>query len=681
MPPHPPSDAPVRSGPPGSGDRARRPSVPDALVGRFLGPYLVVRFINSGGMGAVYLAEHPQLDRKVAVKVLPADRASDPAARERFAREARAAAALDHPHIVRVFDMGTAEGAPYLVMEYIDGEDLQTRLDRDGPLPFRAAVRFVADAAAGLQHAHERGFVHRDVKPGNLMCARDGTVKVLDMGLARTFRDTPMRDRVTETIPGAALTGTIDFVSPEQAVNGALDARTDIYSLGATLFALLTGGPPFEGEAYQKLAQTQFTDPPHLRDVLGDAVPAALSALVARMMAKRPEKRPQTANAVIAALAPWLPTGALEALIPDPATRAALVGGLSRRALFAALGAAVAVGAPLAFRALRRAEPEPEPPAPEPEPVPLALDGHRGKPNDVLFSPSGDRLLSVDTAGQLVIWDARTGAPLRKPEARAKARFWACGHGPNGTALAGGSGQPVLAIDWRTGALAREYEAHAAAVTGVASSPDGARVFVCGNHGAVLARDSATGDEVLRLLTGSTIVWNLAVSADGALLAAATGDGDDESGDRGRFRAIVWRASDGKELHRFAGHTAAVRWVSFAPNGRALVSAGFDGTVRVWNLDTGAPALKIDAHDGYAERAFVLPDGARIVSCGGPTDDAPARGEGGAVKVWDAATGRELRAWRGPEWQGLVALAVSPDGRTVATGARDTRVRLWPDLL
>jgi tRNA A-37 threonylcarbamoyl transferase component Bud32/outer membrane protein assembly factor BamB len=678
MPPHPPSDALPRSGSPDPGDRARRAAEPDALVGRFLGPYHVLRFINSGGMGAVYLAEHPQLDRKVAVKVLPADRARDPAARERFHREARAAAALDHPHIVRVFDMGTSEGTPYLVMEYIDGEDLQSRLDRDGPLPYRDAVAQVAQAAAGLQHAHERGFVHRDVKPGNLICGRDGTVKVLDMGLARPFRDTPARDRVTETVPGAELAGTVDFVSPEQALNSPLDARTDIYSLGATLFTLVTGGPPYEGETYQKLAQAQFGEPPRLLDVMGDAVPAGLSALVARMMAKCPEDRPQTANEVIAALAPWLPAGALEALVPDATVRAALrPPRLSRRAVLFGLGAAAAgaaVAAPFAFRAARR----------EPVPPHLLLTGHDAKPNDLIFSPGGDRLLSADTEGQLVIWDARTGAALHKPEPRPNARFWGCGPGPNGTALAGGSGQPVLAIDWRTGKLVREYAAHAPAVTGLATAADDSRVFVSGNDADVVARDATTGEEVLRLRTGATMVWSLAVSPDGTQLAAGTGDGSERCAVRGRFRAIVWRASDGKELHRLAGHTGAVRAVAFSPDGRTLATGGFDGTVRVWNLDTGTQVLKIDAHDGYAERAFYLPDGKRIISCGGPSDVQNAgggAGEGGAVKVWDAATGAELRAWRGPEWHDLVALAVSPDGRTVATGARDNLVRLWPNLL
>lgn len=276
-----------------------------------------------------------------------------------------------------------------------------------------------------------------------------------------------------------------------------------------------------------------------------------------------------------------------------------------------------------------------------------------------------------------MIWDARAGAPLHKPEPRARAQFWGCGRGPNGTALAGGTDQLALALDWHTGAVVREYAAHAPAITGLAAAPDGSRVFLCGNSGEVLARDAATGEKALLLLTGSTFVWTLAVSPDGELLAAGTGAG----GDDGRFRAIVWRASDGKELHRLAGHTGAVRAVSFAPDGRTLATGSFDGTVRVWNLDTGAQVLKIDAHDGYVERAFYLPDGKRIISCGGPSDGRDARGEGGTAKLWDAATGEKLRAWRGPDWHDLVALAVSPDGRTVATGARDNLVRLWPNLL
>ena len=189
-------------------------------------------------MGTVYLAEHATLRRRVAIKVLAKADAAGPAGVERFLREARSAAALDHPNIVRLYDVGRQGPMHYLVMEHVDGQTLEQVLTR-GPIPCGRAAEYIAQAAAGLQHAYEKGFVHRDIKPANLMLARDGTVKILDMGLARSF-DT--EDNLTERLEQGVILGTADYISPEQAINSPdVDVRADIYSLGATFFALVTG--------------------------------------------------------------------------------------------------------------------------------------------------------------------------------------------------------------------------------------------------------------------------------------------------------------------------------------------------------------------------------------------------------------------------------------------------------
>lgn len=277
------------------------------LAGRYKGfriaQYVVQDIIGRGGMGAVYLAEHVELHRKVAVKVLvPAQGEDQRLALERFIREARAAAALDHPNIVRIFDVARHNNVPYLIMEYVDGETLQQVLEREGALPYETAVEYVAQAAAGLQHAHERGFIHRDIKPGNLMRDKQGIVKILDMGLARSHNHA---DNLTERLDKGAVVGTADFIAPEQALNQPnIDGRADIYSLGATLFALIIGKPPFEGNTTQKLLQHQLRSAPRLSS-LDQRIPKELCDVVARMLAKRPEDRYQTAAEVIAALAPW----------------------------------------------------------------------------------------------------------------------------------------------------------------------------------------------------------------------------------------------------------------------------------------------------------------------------------------------------------------------------------------
>jgi serine/threonine-protein kinase len=268
-----------------------------------VGQYVIQDLLGRGGMGAVYLAEHLELHRQVAVKVLAPGRGEDARlATERFLREARAAAALDHPNIVRIFDVARHNNAPYLVMEYVEGETLQQTLDRDGGIPFDMAAEYVAQAAAGLQHAHEKGFIHRDIKPGNLIRDRFGVVKILDMGLARSASE---NDKLTEKLDEGAVVGTADFIAPEQAINSPhVDGRADIYSLGATLYTLVTGKPPFEGNTAQKLMQHQLKDAPVLKRV-NPAVPQEFSDVVAKMLAKDPARRFQTPAEVIAALAPW----------------------------------------------------------------------------------------------------------------------------------------------------------------------------------------------------------------------------------------------------------------------------------------------------------------------------------------------------------------------------------------
>ncbi len=279
------------------------------LAGRYkgfrLGSYLLRDQLGQGGMGAVYLAQHETLRRMAAIKVLPPG--GDKLAVERFLREARAAAALDHPNIVRTHDVGRHGEVHFLVMEYVEGQTLDRLLTAGGPVSSQRAVDFVAQAATGLQHAYEKGFIHRDIKPSNLILTTDGTVKILDMGLARSFETS---DQLTELLDHGAVVGTADFLSPEQAMNDPkIDIRTDIYSLGATFFSLVTGRPPFDGPTASKLIQHQMKAAPSLTS-LDKTFPPKLAAVVARMMAKKPGDRYQTPADVIVALQPWLHDGA-----------------------------------------------------------------------------------------------------------------------------------------------------------------------------------------------------------------------------------------------------------------------------------------------------------------------------------------------------------------------------------
>ncbi len=279
-----------------------------------LGSYLILDQLGTGGMGQVYLAEHVNMRRLVALKVLPVLSADDAVARERFFREARAAASLDHPNIIRVFDLCQEGRLFYLVMEYVEGVNLQTVVARYGPLDVGAACHYARQVAFGLQHAHELGFVHRDIKPANLLVDRVGVVKILDLGLVRSEADAAAG--LTKQLDNKSILGTADYVAPEQAVDSSkVDIRADIYSLGATLYYLLTGRPLFpEGRTAQKLVWQQIKDPVAV-DRLRPEVPVGLVAVVHRMLQKRREDRFQTPIEVFDALSDFVPD---EVPPPDP---------------------------------------------------------------------------------------------------------------------------------------------------------------------------------------------------------------------------------------------------------------------------------------------------------------------------------------------------------------------------
>src|SRR4051812_22103356 len=248
-----------------------------------IGKYKVLERLGAGGMGSVYLCEHMLMRRRVAVKVLPAAKAEDSSSLERFYREARAVAALDHPNIVRAYDIDQDDKLHFLVMEHVDGSSLQEMIRKGGPMDVLRAAHYIRQAALGLQHAHETaGLVHRDIKPGNILVDRNGIVKVLDMGLARFFHDT--EDILTKKHDENVL-GTADYLAPEQALDShTADIRADIYSLGGTFYYCLTARTPFaEGTVAQKLIWHQTRQPKPIQSVRPD-IPEGIVAIVDKMM-------------------------------------------------------------------------------------------------------------------------------------------------------------------------------------------------------------------------------------------------------------------------------------------------------------------------------------------------------------------------------------------------------------
>lgn len=271
--------------------------------GFLLGKYKLLRHLGKGGMSQVYLAEHVLMKRKVAIKVLPANKVGDATYLERFRIEARAAARLDDPNIVRVYDIDTHEGTHFIVMEYVEGQDLHVLVKDGGPLSYERAADYVAQVARGLSHAHSMNLIHRDIKPANCLLDKNETVKLLDMGLARMTDD-----EASLTLDNNEnVLGTADYLAPEQALNShKADTRADIYSLGCTLYFLLTGHPPFpDGTISERLLKHQVEQAPSIFKDRQDA-PTALVNICIRMMAKRPEERYQTAGEVVERLSEWL---------------------------------------------------------------------------------------------------------------------------------------------------------------------------------------------------------------------------------------------------------------------------------------------------------------------------------------------------------------------------------------
>lgn len=293
--------------------------------------YKLLDLLGAGGMGKVFLCEHIMLKRLVAVKVLAAERMSDRSVVDRFYREARAVAALDHPNIVRLYDVQPDDKMPLMVIEYVDGQNLKTLVETTGPFDPMRAAHCIAQAAMGLQHAHENGLIHRDIKPANLLLDRNGIIKILDMGLARFQYD--KNDQLTANYNDKSVMGTADYIAPEQAMNmSQADIRADIYSLGGTFYFLLTGQPPFGGTSVaQKLLAHQVKPIPSLRMQRAD-VPTELDAIFQRMMAKSPNDRFQQPIEVANALKPFVQQSGLSWQEPTrPGSRTLLSNDLSRQ--------------------------------------------------------------------------------------------------------------------------------------------------------------------------------------------------------------------------------------------------------------------------------------------------------------------------------------------------------------
>src|SRR6266849_1884625 len=312
------------------------------VPGRRLGPYEILSSIGAGGMGEVYRARDTRLDRIVAIKFLPTHLADRFELRERFEREARTIASLNHPHICTLFDIGQQDGIDYLVMEYLEGETLSHRLLK-GPLPLEQVLQFAIEIADALDKAHRKSVTHRDLKPGNIMLTKTGT-KLLDFGLAKLKQEAAPHNVQLSELPTAddpltakgSIVGTLQYMAPEQLEGKEVDARTDIFAFGAVVYEMATSKRAFEGKSQASLiAKILEIDPPPISS-LQPMTPPALDRLVKKCLAKEPEKRWQAASDVCDELK-WIAEGGSQ-VASLPTVPAKGIRMLGRRALISSLG-------------------------------------------------------------------------------------------------------------------------------------------------------------------------------------------------------------------------------------------------------------------------------------------------------------------------------------------------------
>jgi serine/threonine protein kinase len=295
----------------------------DALIGKELGHCTIQRKLGQGGMGAVYLAHHPGLNRAVAIKVLPGDLALSPEFKERFFREARLAARLEHPNVVQVHDVGEEQGVHYISMQYIEGKSLDGVLKEKKKLTVNESLAITKRVAVALSAASKLGIVHRDIKPHNILISKEGVVKVADFGLAK---DEDSNRSISE--PGTIM-GTPYYMSPEQARGEKVDHRSDIYSLGATLYHMLSGRRLFDGGTPVSIVMKQASEEPvAIRDI-EPSVPEPVAALLGKLLQKVPDKRFASADDLVRALdglkQPGISAVQIPAQAPPPKRKAAMI--------------------------------------------------------------------------------------------------------------------------------------------------------------------------------------------------------------------------------------------------------------------------------------------------------------------------------------------------------------------
>ncbi len=686
--------------------------------GRRLGPYEVVAALGAGGMGEVYRARDARLGRDVALKVLPVALAGDADRRRRFEREARAVAALNHPAVLALYDVGEADGVAFLVTELLEGETLRARLGR-GAVSCEQAVEWGASVADALAAAHAGGIVHRDLKPENLFLTRDGRLKVLDFGLAKDLAAPTAGSEVATlaaTTGEGVVLGTAGYLSPEQARGAPVDGRSDIFSLGCVLYEALTGHRAFGGRSAQDhIAAVLRDDPPDAASIR-TGVPRGLTRVVERCLAKEREARFQSASDLAFALRAFGPGS------PAEAAPAAKAGRPGRGALWPALALGLA-GLAAGYWIRPSSEP--------PEPVVLALTPGTKREASPAISPDGKFVAYLASEGDRTdVWVQFVGGgPAvnltagRGLEIQSQATIGGLEISPDGSSIAvraGPRGEPnnqrgVWLIPAPLGGPPRKLLDRA---SGLRWSPDGSQIVY-------MRPDSARGDAILVARPDGTGQRELVAPTRGLHFHEPTWSHDAawvylNRGPMGNNDAPteIWRVPGaGGALERVVATQGVARGPLLTPDGRALVYAGDQsgGALNLWWRPLrGGPERRLTRGAGDYLAPRISREGRRLVceartsvgslrvldlgassgglgralTGGGGEDGAPSSARNGRIAFSSARSGTHDIWTSEADGQGPRPLtsdpeidslpAISPDGSQVAfVSDRDGRRGLW----
>ncbi|MFZ5785978.1 MAG: WD40 repeat domain-containing serine/threonine protein kinase [Acidobacteriota bacterium] len=616
-----------------------------------IGRYQILAELGRGGMGTVYRARDPVLERVVALKTVFSDMLAGPGMRERFLREARSAARLQHPNIVTIYEFGEVDGAPFIAMEFIEGEDLDDAARRGRLNETAAILETVAQLCDGLHFAHRHGVIHRDVKPSNVKLVGQGVVKILDFGVA-------WLEGATTTTRTGQLLGTPAYMAPEQFAGETIDHRVDQWAVGVILYELLGGRRPFQAPTVPSLIYHIVHSPLAPIDPGKRAVPESLAAILARALTKDREQRFADLAEMAAALRE---------------TRGEL--------------STAAFGRTAPTRVIEAAVPPPPPLSPPPEvvaPVPVALTPPPPPSPPVSPPPVAEP------------------PPAAEPEQTSpatSARVTRVAHTPS----------PLTPMAGRTPFLEDGAFGEPRRVQTAVLSPDEAYLVVGGTDGSIRFWDLGTRMRVamfrnrVHLRTGhGSLTTCVAFSADGSLLVSGHLDG----------AVYLWEVASGLELNVKLGHEGAVGGAAITPGGEALVTGGADATIKFWEMPavragdarrslrrqpdavtcltlagpgstlvvTGHAGKTLRVHETATQRLAATLHGHRAplnVLAVSPAGDLVASGaRDGAVRVHHLGS-REVRGVHEEHGRAVAGLAFFPDGRRIASVAMDPSVVIW----